>query len=440
MKLRLFILFLLLHAVAWGQQSFLEIQVTDLRSRELIPNVQLVFQQDSTVVVARTFRGPCKVEIPKTGVWTLRLEHPLYESEQTSITLRGGDDTIRKSYSMAPIRVVTQREVTIRPPGKPAVVFGSEQVSVADFEMLGNGELLLLVYPKRLEKGSELLIQKNGEVISSFKVPEKPRELVRDYRGDIHIVCEQTTYRVQRTGNELSLGAIPKEYFLTYLLPIVDTIQSKLFFSNFQAHFPAFSYTSFDQEDSVYQKIRQIQDDLMMELYRSEYKWVDVRTKLWAREMEQETGVDKEIWVGARYFTQSIYYKELYAPMFRRNDSIFVFDYYKDGLFCYDQFGNLLDSTAIYHHYNPKQTGWQRKLIQDPVTKNVFAVLEKNGHFSVRLVDLRSGTLEDEFPLEHRYVENIQVYNNRIMYVYRPFESLQKKFLYEAKMPLWFQD
>ena len=60
----------------------------------------------------------------------------------------------------------------------------------------------------------------------------------------------------------------------------------------------------------------------MMELYTSEYKWMDVRTKLWAKNKEIETGIAAEVWVGANYFTQSLYYEEAYAPMFHRNDSI----------------------------------------------------------------------------------------------------------------------
>jgi hypothetical protein len=117
---------------------------------------------------------------------------------------------------------------------------------------------------------------------------------------------------------------------MKYIFPVVDTVQSKLFFSNFNPNYPAFDYLAFDQLDSTYSKIMEIKDDLMMELYRAEYKWVDVRTKLWAANKEIETGIDKEIWVGANYFTNTVYYKELYAPMFRRNDSIYVFDYYKD--------------------------------------------------------------------------------------------------------------
>ena len=47
-----------------------------------------------------------------------------------------------------------------------------------------------------------------------------------------------------------------------------------------------FEYFTFDQLDSSYKKIMHIEDDLMMELYSAEYKWADVRTKLWAKNKE----------------------------------------------------------------------------------------------------------------------------------------------------------
>ena len=41
----------------------------------------------------------------------------------------------------------------------------------------------------------------------------------------------------------------------------------------------------------------------MMEFYRAEYKYVDVRTKLWAHQKQIETGIDKENGDGATVFT-----------------------------------------------------------------------------------------------------------------------------------------
>src|SRR5690606_15581015 len=130
-------------------------------------------------------------------------------------------------------------------------------------------------------------------------VPGVAQELVHDYRGNPHVICENAVYGIYIRDNQVGVATLEKEYFLKYLLPIVDTNRSKMYFSTFDQYYPAFDYFIFDQLDSSYTKILNIQDDLMMELYRSEYKWVDVRTKLWAKNKELQTGIDAEIWVGA---------------------------------------------------------------------------------------------------------------------------------------------
>jgi hypothetical protein len=183
-----------------------------------------------------------------------------------------------------------------------------------------------------------------------------------------------------------------------------------------------------------------IEDELMMELYRAEYKWADVRTKLWAKNRELQTGVDAEIWVGANYFTQSIYYKELYAPLFHRNDSLFVFDYYKDKLYTFDVNGNPIDSVAIYHHYNKRRTGWRSKLIQDKITGQIYALYDRAGYTYLGLIDTKSGEITEQVKLEYRYVEKVAVHDNMVYYVYRPFESIQKKYLYREGLPYSFEN
>jgi hypothetical protein len=182
-----------------------------------------------------------------------------------------------------------------------------------------------------------------------------------------------------------------------------------------------------------------IKDDLMMELYRSEYKWVDVRTKLWAKNKERETGIDAQIWVGANYFTQSLYYKEPYAPFFQRNDSLFVFDYPKDRLVIFNFLGQSLDTIPLLHHYFKKKTGWQNKLIQDYVTGSIYGLFEKEGYLYLGLVDVKSGEITDRVKIYHKYAEKIKIHNNRVYYIYRPFESTQKRYLYSQKMPFTFQ-
>ena len=48
---------------------------------------------------------------------------------------------------------------------------------------------------------------------------------------------------------------------------------------------------------------------------------------------------------------------------------------------------------------------------------------------SVLLVDVKTGEINEKVKLHYKYVEKIRVHNNKVYYVYRPFESIQKRFL-----------
>jgi hypothetical protein len=411
----------------------------DKNTQENIPNVNALFQvADSAIRTKSNFSGKVFVKLHSITKFSISLDHGYYDSESIdifppkSISL---NDTIRKTVFLSKTKVKVLNEVVVLAPGAVQVLFQSEKLSVSDFEILPNGELLLLAYPKRLDKGSELLIYDGKQVLQSFKLKENPKELIHDFRGNVHVVCENGIYGIHRQNQNIGISTIDKAYYMKYIFPVVDTVQSKLFFSNFNANYPAFDYLAFDQLDSTYSKIMEIKDELMMELYRAEYKWVDVRTKLWAFNKEIETGIDKEIWVGANYFTNTLYYKQLYAPMFRKNDSICVFDYYKDLLFSFDSRGNKLDSIPIFHHYQPKQTGWKRNLLQDEISGDVYAFFEKAGICSIQKINLQTGILGDKIQFEHKYVDKVAINGAKAYYIYRPFESAQKKFLYVTQLP-----
>lgn len=439
-KILLFLTGLFWAGIANAQDIFIfELVCKDKATQESVQNAEVFLQQGDSTWKSQTDRnGKAWFAVPARKDVNLKVNHGYYNPETASYVLprsaRTGD-TIRKTVEMSRAKVKTLGEYTVLAPGAVEVVFQSERLSVSDFELLPNGELLLLAYPKRLDKGSELLVYDGKRVLNSFKLQENPIELIHDFRGNPHVVCEKGVYGIHRDRETIGISNLDKSYYMRYVFPIVDTIQTKLFFSNFNPNYPAFDYMAFDQLDSSYQKIMEIKDELMMELYRAEYKWVDVRTKLWAFNKELETGIDKEIWVGASYFTSSIYYKELYAPMFRKKDSIYVFDYYKDKLFTFDAHGNKLDSIPIFHHYQPKQTGWKRTLLQDGVTGDVYAFFEKAGICSVQKINLKSGELGPKIQFSHKYVDKLAISGNRAYYIYRPYESAQKKYLYMTQLP-----
>jgi hypothetical protein len=437
----LLIVFCFMKGVLWaqGDSLILRVSVKDKSTQEGIPNVNITLNQSEKGKFIRTNpQGICIAKIPNSGSVELKLNHPLYESAQATKKV-SNTDTLDIRVEMIPIKSQQLKEIVVKAPGVPDTVFMSNRLSVADFEIQKDGRLILLAYPKRLNKSSELLLYNGIEIENSFTVPGTAQELVRDYRGNAHVVCTDNVFGIYVGKSKIGISTIEKAYFLKYLAPILDTNISKMYFSNYSKDYPAFTYFTFDNLDSTYSKIINIQDDLMMELYRSEYKWVDVRTKLWAKNKEYETGIDAEVWVGANYFTQSIYYEELYAPFFNRNDTLFVFDHYKDLLFSFDKYGEPLDSVPIYYHYNPRSSGWKKQMIQDRITGEIYAVFDKAGYTQLGRINVATGEIEEKVQLEFRYVDKVAVSNNFAYYIYRPFESIQKKFLYKEKLLMDYQ-
>ena len=383
--------------------------------------------------------GIAHITVGSADTVKFHFDHAAYEVRNApDARVYKNADTITIKLKLAWARVL--REVEILAPGVPDTVYHSERLSVYDFDFLPDGKMLLLTYPKNYKKGTELLYFE--EYNSSFEIPtkEKPLEIIRDFRGNPHVVSENNVMGISNYGGKVQLSNIDKAYYMSYIAPIVDSNTSRFFFSNYNELYPAFDYFTYNFVDSSYKKIAQIEDEFMMELYRSEYKWVDIRTKIWAKEKEFETGIDAEVWVGATYFTQSLYYKEVYAPMFSRNDTVFVFDHYKNLMFRYDNKGDLMDSLPIYYHLRPKESGWKKLLLQDQVTGQVYVVYENAGKTTLQHFDCVTGELGEIIPLSFRYADNIVLRDNFIYYIYRPFESLQKKFLYKEKMAITYPE
>lgn len=359
---------------------------------------------------------------------------PLNQLPEKIFQAKKGDTlffTVRFYYSRE--RLID--EVVIKPTGVPDTVFESTRVSVADFEFLPSDNMLLLTYPKNQNKATELVISNGFAIQGEVPLQEIGTDLIRDYKGNVHVVTEKMVYGIVEKKNSVGIAPIEKKYFDTYIKPIVDSSHAKYFFSNYNPYYPEFSYFSYNVNDSVYQKLKTVKDDLMMELYRSEFKWVDVRTKLWAKEKEKETGIDKEIWVGMNYFTQSIYYKELYAPLFKKNDTLFLLDHYKNWLYAFDGTGKLLDSVSIYYHLQPKEDGWKNELIQDDVTEEIYAKYQVGSKTYLRKLNTKTGRVGKPVQLYFPYPASIHVHRNFVYYIYRPFESIQKKFMYRERLP-----
>ncbi|NOQ73097.1 MAG: hypothetical protein GQ574_13915 [Crocinitomix sp.] len=318
----------------------------------------------------------------------------------------------------------------------PDTLFGTQEYSVSDFEFDKSGQLILLTYEKNLSKGAVLrLLDTNQMVIDAYYVPGDAVELRTDFRKNTHLITEEKVFLVNVVDDRMKVYLEDRDYYFKYIAPLIDTIDQNIYFSNYSEVYPAFDYLEFNRIDSSYTTMKTVEDTLMMELYRSEFKYVDVRTKIWAHDKQLETGIDKEIWVGATVFTNSVYYEPLYAPLFKvGEDSIYVFDHYKNLMFKYTPEQGFVDSVRIDYHRNQRKSGWEQPLIQDRSKRTIYATFERNGYTYLSEIDRNTGIVLKSFRLHFKYVEHIKIIDGYVYYIYRPYESVQKKYIYREKL------
>lgn len=437
-----------LHTIhAQEEKSFIYVlQIIDAENSRPLSQIHVRYRcADQSQIVKTDSLGRTQIAC-ENKLLKITLSGEFYSS-QNNLILRAEraqenrNDTLFFQVYLEPQKALTTREVEILNPYKPQEIFASERLSVADFEILDNKQLLLLTYERKLNKGAELLIVDADEKVKFTKtIGGDAQNLLRDFRGFIHLMYKNRLDYVHVEDDAFALVAMDKPYYEKFVVPIIDTNKTKFYFTNYRETYPAADFFAYDDLDSSYLKITRVSDEIMMDMFTKEYLWVDTRTKLWAREMELQTGIDKEDIVGEAIFTNSIFYKEIYAPMFLKNDTIYLFDFYKDLLRSFDRNGEKLDSIAITMHQLPKKTGWCNRLIQDPKTGIVYAVFDKGGYTTIRAVNLQKATLGTPIRLDFRYVEKLIIHDNAIFYTYRPFESNQKKYLYRQLLPVYYDE
>lgn len=401
-----------------------------------IPKARFYFQSNPAQKYATDAEGSYSVTYNKGEYDSLIFYHVGFEKDKFLPTRRmekrAKNDSIRYNPTL-PNRTFDILTVFAN---QPEVVFGTQNYSVADFEFYTAGQIILLTYEKTLEKNSVLrLLDSSRNVVDSYYVQGEAVELTTDFKNNVHLLTKERVYLIKVKDDRITTYLEDRDYYFKNVAPVIDTIGDNIYFSNYSDLYPAFDYFEFNRADSSYFKLLNLEDSEMMEMYRSEFKYVDVRTKIWAHDKQLQTGVDKEIWVGASVFTNSLYYEPLYAPLFKKGeDSILVFDHYKNYLFKYTPAGGFTDSVRISYHQDARKSGWEQPLIQDEINGKIYGLFLRNGYTYLSEIDANNGQIERSFKLHYKYVDKIIVKEDYVYYIYRPFESTQKKYIYKEQL------
>jgi hypothetical protein len=327
--------------------------------------------------------------------------------------------------------------------GKPSVVWKDEVLNVADIAFSGNN-MLLLAYKseerwKRQEESKTtlyrdcqlVLLDEHEKEIGRKTVPEVAVGFYSKYPGEIFLIGRYKKFYVDIDDSGIELLSVSEEDFNQGVKPIVALKEQDLCVSNYEEDFPEFGYSLLQKERTEYIPVRTIVHEHQMEMFRSEYKYMAPRDKLEAFRFEINTGIDKEIVAGYMTgYANSIYYEPINAPLIDDGNQLYIFDHVHGMLYQHNWDGSPTDSVRIAYHLTKKPERWSGQLLHDHKSKKFFTTSLRNGRTFIAEIDKTSGQLGERIQLYYNYIEKVSVHNEKVYYIYRPFESSQNRYLY----------
>jgi hypothetical protein len=148
-----------------------------------------------------------------------------------------------------------------------------------------------------------------------------------------------------------------------------------------------------------------------------------------------ELNMDKNVIAAyARGFHHSNYFETPYSPAFIAENRIVIFDHYCDSVFEYDSMGEVQRSFHISYHKHQRHLKWERSIVHDPSQKRFHTLFSKGPSYYLHEIDMRGNGIGEAKRLYYKYPENVKVFDGKVYYIYRPFESLQNRYLYSEPL------
>ena len=326
----------------------------------------------------------------------------------------------------------------------PDSVFGSVKYSVGDF-VWWNGMLTMLLYEheKLFKPASEkrdlwedawiAQIDSFGKIVASFHINEPAERFHLTPTGLCFVLTENSVFQLQ-SEPFLHLDKLSYESFRQEYEPICGFLNSNIVFHTFTEEYPEFSYYMLKEDNENPIELEHVADSLTMELFKSEYKYMNGRAKGIAYQYELDYGVPKEIVAGQMtQFKESLYYQDPIAKIIQLEDHWSIFNISQKTVVTVNSEGAMINRLRMEGSRNLSSISSKEKILSvqfDSEKKEMICFTQlRTGESMLNLLK-EDGTLELKKNLYWQHIRNPQIKNGRVYYLYRPFESRNNWYLY----------
>ena len=306
-------------------------------------------------------------------------------------------------------------------------------VHIIDFQLWNDGMLLLC---KDHDQYLLRLVDAYNEPLVDFPIRRHPKALVRDCMNGIHIYYSDSTYQVNLSPDSLSL------FNCQTRKRAEETIEAcVLSYGNIQLYqqygslhksvdFVAVDTLSHQVMRLYYvsnRKYKRALDEFQRELQKQERSVVDPVA---------DNSVDNQLKLHALLETQQKYLELLnrpvYAPAFKINDSIVIFDHLNDSAVVFTKKGRRVRSYPIIYQHHKK---WDSELIINQEGTRIFARFDYQGMARLLEIDPKNGAVIGEVKLEkHIYPTSIQCRGNYVYYIFHHYIDNSINYVYKQRI------
>jgi len=384
--------------------------------------------------------GEFEIQLPKNKNYSLETGHISYENYKINISTLQLDTLevrIHLSYKMNMLDTLDFYYTH-----KAETLVGKPDFSIYDFDFFED-KFILLCARKNLSHSEIKLSDYSGNILGSATVPNKAGvalRLYRDFSNNNFLICKDSVYHIEIIQNNLILlNPFNKHYFEEVLSKINDTANHCIYFNNYNAHYPAFSYFYTDiNEPNMSTPLLRLSNEELLHTYRMQYYYLKPRHRLDVSRLADELKLDKHaLAANLNGFTQSMFFEPLYAPFFIINDSICVFSHHNNTLYRFNTKNKkLCDSVSIQYHHPKNWRNWKKQLLMDEANQRIYAVFKNGPQVSIKRINSFTGKEEGSYKFANPSPTQLKIKDGYAYYIFRPFESTQEKFVYREAIVL----
>lgn len=275
-----------------------------------------------------------------------------------------------------------------------------------------------------------------GEKIIDVQIKKNPVGLFEDCTGGTHLVYPDSIFELKLIGNSLAMLS-GNSYIETMeiLSPCVISSTDNFIVKKLGPHNKLVEYVKIDRNTKKPNLLYTTSDRQLMRAlddYALENEIpVSLSNPNYKRGPQINTLTDKQKWDNQQFYNQ-VLKRPLYAPIFEINDSVFVFDHFKDSAMVFTLSGKHIRSFQISYHYFEN---WKSELLINEEKTKLYARYEVDGLVTLRQINPSTGKVINLEILEkHIHPMRIQVRDNYAYYLYKHYLDNSIHYLYKQHL------